>query len=269
MANQQVWAFNTVELLVTKIKKRKMKQILILVFAILNIPSFSQTQFITKGRIVYERSVNQHKPLEEEGSDNDWWKEMMKSFPKIVKDQYELKFNETKSVYKLDKENTDNKYMWGSKPNESDNVVHDFNNQSISIQREIFENTYLLKDSLRNLEWRITQETREIAGFECKKAVTKICDSVVIVAFYSDQIPVSSGPESMGGLPGMILGLAIPRMYTTWFAIKLELVEPTLQQLNPIQKGKKVNWLQLNAELKKGMKDWGKQGHRLTWGFTL
>jgi GLPGLI family protein len=231
--------------------------------------SFAQTQFITKGRIVYEKTVNQHKPMEEEGSDNDWWKEMMKTFPKLVKDQYELKFNETRSVYKLEKENTDNKYMWGSKPSETDNVVNDIPNQSISIQREIFENTYLIKDSLRNLEWKITQETREIAGFECKKAVTKICDSVVVVAFYTDQIPVSAGPESMGGLPGMILGLAIPRMYATWFATKLELTEPSVQQLNPTQKGKKVNWLQLNAELKKGMKDWGKDGHRRIWASSL
>ena len=147
--------------------------------------------------------------------------------------------------------------------------MNDLTNQSISIQREIFENTYVIKDSLRNLEWKITQETREIAGFECKKAVTKICDSVVVVAFYTDQIPVSAGPESMGGLPGMILGLAIPRMYATWFATKLELVEPTVQQLNPTQKGKKVNWLQLNAELKKGMKDWGKDGHRRIWTASL
>jgi GLPGLI family protein len=246
-----------------------MKKLLLLLSLLIYLNSYSQTQFITKGRIVYEKTVNQHKPLEEEGSDNNWWKEMMKSFPKIIKDQYELKFNESKSVYKLEKENTDNKYMWGSKPNETDNVMNDFTNQTLSIQREIFENTYVIKDSLKKLEWKITQETREIAGFECKKAVTKICDSVVVVAFYTDQIPVSAGPESMGGLPGMILGLAIPRMYATWFATKLELVEPSVQHLNPVQKGKKVNWLQLNAELKKGMKDWGKNGNRLMWGFSL
>lgn len=246
-----------------------MKHLFLIASFFIYIQAFSQTQFIKKGRIVYEKTVNQHKPFEEEGGDNDWWKEMMKSFPKIVKDQYELNFNETRSVYKLEKENSDNKYMWGSKPNETDNVVYDLKNQSISIQREIFETTYIIKDSLRNIEWKITGETRDIAGFECKKAVTKICDSVVVVAFYTDQIPVSVGPESMGGLPGMILGLAIPRMYTTWFATKLELVEPSLPQLNPIQKGKIVNWLQLNAALKKGMKDWGKNGHRLIWGFSL
>ncbi len=246
-----------------------MKRVFILIFAVTYIHSFAQTQFITKGRIVFERTVNQHKPFEEEGGENEWWKEMMKTFPKLVKDQYELKFNETRSVYKLEKENTDNKYMWGSKPSETDNVINDLSNQTTTIQREIFENTYLIKDTLRNLEWRITQETREIAGFECKKAVTKICDSVVVVAFYSDQIPVSAGPESMGGLPGMILGLAIPRMYTTWFATKLELIEPSTQQLNPVQKGKKVNWAQLNTELKKGMKDWGKDGHRRIWASSL
>ena len=246
-----------------------MKQILFIAISLIYITSYSQTQFITKGRIVYEKTVNQHKPLEEEGSDNEWWKEIMKSFPKIVKDQYELKFNESRSIYKLVKENTENKYMWGSKPNESDNSISDFNSHSSSIQREIFDNTYLIKDTLRNIEWRITQETREIAGFECKKAVSKICDSVVVVAFYADQIPVSAGPENFGGLPGMIMGLAIPRMYTTWFATKLELTEPTDQQLNPVQKGKKVNWMQLNAELKKGMKEWGKNGHRLMWGFSL
>ena len=127
----------------------------------------------------------------------------------------------------------------------------------------------MIKDSLRNLDWRITDETREIAGFECRKAVTKICDSVYVVAFYTDQIAVSSGPESFGGLPGMILGLAIPRLNTTWFATKLELVEPTPVQLSPIQKGKKVNWNQLYTELKKGFKDWGKEADKRLWIVSL
>jgi len=247
-----------------------MKQvILIFTCLICSLQIFSQTQFITKGRIIYERKANQHKPLEEEGNENDFWKEIMKTYPKIVIDLYELRFNESNSVYKLEKENSDNKYLWATKPNETDNVISDLSNHTVSIQREIFENTYQIKDSLKNLEWKITTETRDIAGFECKKAVTKICDSVVVVAFYTDQIPVSAGPESFAGLPGMIMGLAIPRMYTTWFATKLELIEPSVQQLNPTQKGKKVNWLQLNAELKKGLKDWGKNGHRLMWSFSL
>ncbi len=230
----------------------------------------AQTQFIKKGRVEYEKKINQFKPLEEEGEDNMWYKEMMKVYPKIVSDIYELRFDDSKSVFKLAKENSDNKYlMWGSKPTETDAVVQDFSKNSLSTQREFFENTYLINDSLKKFEWRITDETRDIAGFECRKAVTKICDSVYVVAFYTDQIPVSSGPESFGGLPGLILGMAIPRLYTTWFATKLELVEPTVAQLNPTQKGKKVNWVQLNTELKKGMKDWGKEAEKRLWIVSL
>jgi len=228
----------------------------------------AQTQFITKGRIEYERKMNQHKPMEEE-ADNVWYKEMLKVYPKFVNDIYELRFDNKRSMYKLVKENNDNKYIRGIKPTESDGVVQDLEAKTVSTQRDVFENTYVIKDSLRNLEWRITDETREIAGFECRKAVTKICDSVYVVAFYTDQIAVSSGPESFGGLPGMILGLAVPRLYTTWFATKVELTEPTTAQLNPTQKGKKVNWEQLYTELKKGFKDWGKDGEKRLWVYSL
>ena len=229
----------------------------------------TQTQFITKGRVEYEKKINQHKSVDGK-EDNVWISEMLKVYPKIINDTYELRFDEKKSVYKLAKENTDNKYlMWGTKPSETDAVVQDLLEKTVSTQREVFENTYLIKDSLRNLDWRITDETREIAGFECRKAVTKICDSVYVVAFYTDQIAISSGPESFGGLPGLILGLAVPRLYTTWFATKLELIEPTNVQLNPPQKGKKTNWKDLSAELKKAFKDWGDEAEKRLWVISL
>jgi GLPGLI family protein len=225
----------------------------------------AQTQFIYQGRVEYEKKINQHKPLEED-ADNIWNAERIKAIPKFVTDIFELKFNSNKTVYKLAKENPDNKYMmWGGKPNESDHVFTDLLAGTFSSQKEIFENTYVIKDSCRKTEWKISDETRTIAGFECRKAVTKICDSVYVVAFYTDQIPVSAGPESFGGLPGLILGLAVPRLYTTWFATKLELTVPTEAQLNPTQKGKKINRVQLEAELKKVMKDWGNEGQQRIW----
>ena len=225
----------------------------------------AQTQFIQQGRVEFEQKINQHTPLEDD-ADNIWNAERMKVIPKFVTDVFELRFNLNKSVYKLAKEKPDNKYMmWGAKPNGTDHSMRDVQTGVVSVQKEVFENTYIIRDSVRNLEWKISDETRDIAGFECRKAVTKICDSVYVVAFYTDQIPVSTGPESFGGLPGMILGLAIPRLYTTWFATKLELIEPSTAQLNPTQKGKNVTRTQLEAELKKGMKNWGKEGARRMW----
>ena len=228
----------------------------------------AQSRFIGSGRIEYERKTNQHRSFENEG-ENEWVKEIKKSIPKFVSDVFELQFTADRSVYKLAKENTDNKYLWNSKPSETDVLIQDLNNKKVSIQRDVFEQTYLLQDSARNLEWRITEETRDIAGFECRKAVTKICDSVYIVAFYTDQILVSSGPESFGGLPGMILGLAVPRLSVTWFATKVELSTPSSIQLNPVQKGKKTTWAKLGSDMQKAIKDWGKEGAALMWRFSL
>jgi GLPGLI family protein len=125
------------------------------------------------------------------------------------------------------------------------------------VQKEVFENVYLVQDDMQNYQWKITHETRTIAGFVCKKAVTKICDSVYGVAFNTDQILISSGRESFGGLPSLILGLAVPRLHTTWFATKLALVQPTVTQTTPQQKGKKANWQILEADLTKLKARWG------------
>lgn len=241
------------------------KTIAIIAILFASVQLNAQVQFINSGKIEFEKKINQHAPILDE-PENLWTAEMLKQMPKFVSDIYELKFTSNKSVYKLAKENPTNRYMmWGSKPVDTDAIIQDLQNANTSAQKEIFENTYVIKDSIRKLEWKIADETREIAGFECRKAVTKICDSVYVVAFYTDQIPVSAGPESFGGLPGMILGLAVPRLYTTWFATKVELTEPTTADLNPKQKGKQVNRAQLTAELSKGLKDWGKDGARRMW----
>ncbi len=231
----------------------------------------AQTIFLTQGKVEYEKKVNQFKAIEDEddGEDNVWLTEMKKNMPRFVTDVYELNFTATKTVYRLKQENTENKYLWGSKPSETDITIQDLENNKTSIQKDVFEQTYLIQDSIRNFQWKITGETREIAGFECKKAVTKICDSVYIVAFYTDQIIVSSGPESFGGLPGLILGLAVPRLSTTWFATKVETIAPTPKQLTPSQKGKKTNWKNLYVEMNKAMKDWGKYGAKNIWKFSL
>ena len=88
------------------------------------------------------------------------------------------------------------------------------------------------------MDWRITGERRTIAGFECHKAVGRIMDSVYVVAFYTDQIVTNGGPESFNGLPGMILGLAIPRINTTWFATKIEAIEISPLDIAAPKKGK-------------------------------
>jgi GLPGLI family protein len=228
----------------------------------------AQTRYISSGKVYYERRINQLRVMEEE-EENSWTAEIKKIYPRFVNDNFVLSFSNDRSVFRLEKENPQNKYLWGTKPSEDEVTVQQLSNNKVMVQREVFEQTYLVTDSIRKLEWVITGETREIAGYECRKAVTRICDSVYVVAFYTDDILVSSGPESFGGLPGMILGLAIPRMYATWFATKVETGAPPVSELNPKQKGKKVTWAQLNTELGKALKDWGKYGAKNIWKASL
>ena len=250
-----------------------MKYLYITLFSLLGLGANAQTTFITSGKITYERKIAQHTLMEslqsDEGMDGAWVEELKKMFPKFVNDYYVLEFKENQTQYKLEKENPDNKYMvFGFKPTETDLIVQDLSNATTLMNKTLFENEYFIKDSLPSYQWKITGELRDIAGFECKKAVTKICDSVVVVAFYTDQIMVKGGPESFNGLPGMILGLAIPRLSETIYATKLELVTP--QILAPAQgKAKVVKRSQIDTDLKKGLEQWGKFGKVIAWAANL
>ena len=250
-----------------------MKYIFFIILCFTAIVSNAQTTFISSGRITYERKNAQHTLMEslqsEDGTESSWLEDFKKMFPKMVTDNFVMDFNENQTYYRMLKENPDNKYMvFGFKPTESDLMIQNLAEQSTLMKKALFENEYFIKDSLPKYEWKITNELRDIAGFECKKAVTKICDSVVVVAFYTDQIMVKGGPESFNGLPGMILGLAIPRLSETIYATKLELVTPEIPAPAP-GKAKVVKRNQIVNDLKKGLDNWGKFGKVLLWSASL
>jgi GLPGLI family protein len=233
----------------------------------------AQQTYITKGKIEYEKVVNTLKVIEEQytGSDNVFGEAIKKSTPKTNSTFYDLYFNEEKSLYKPGKE-----VVGAQKPPEwiigqaIDNIVfNDLTNQTTTTQKNVFENTYLIKDSLKTLKWKITNDTRTIAGFECRKATTVMMDSVFVVAFFTEQILSNSGPEGFNGLPGMILGIAIPRLHATWYATKLELIEVKEADITAPKKGKAVNYSQLSEQLAPLMKRWGSYANRYMWQITI
>jgi GLPGLI family protein len=233
--------------------------------------STAQVNFVKAGSISYERRISQFAALgNSEDDSNMWMEELKKQFPKVVADNFTLQFNSKESFYYLTKENPDNKYInMLFKPSETNYVNQKHETGTVTSAATIFENTYLVNDSLVKYEWKITGEVRDIAGFECKKAVTKICDSVVVVAFYTDQIPVQAGPENFNGLPGMILGIAVPRLGTTIFATSISLQAAPNYVLPTLSKPKKSTIKQLDADLLKTTKDWGKEAAAILWFLKL
>lgn len=235
--------------------------------------SVKAQQFISAGKLTFERKVAQVTLMENlnenAGESNIWLTEMKKVYPRIVTDYYTLAFNNNSTLFKVDKENTDNKYMLtGLKPSDQNYVFQDYNQGVTTMAKALFENEYLVKDSMKQFQWKITGEVRDIAGFECKKALTKINDSVVVVAFYTDQILTKGGPENFSGLPGMILGLAVPRLSLTLFATKLELTVPALAYNLPT-KPKFVKHKQISQDVEKGLKNWGREGKAIAWILNL
>ncbi len=248
-----------------------MRIIYILVLSFIVGTSAAQVNFISAGKITYERRVSQFAALvNAEAEDNMWMEELKKQFPKVVADNYTLQFNNKESFYYLTKENPDNKYInMIFKPSETNYVNQKHELGTVTSAANVFENTYLVNDSLVKYEWKITGEVRDIAGFECKKAVTKICDSVVVVAFYTDQIPVQAGPENFNGLPGMILGIAVPRLGTTIFATSISLQAAPNYVLPTLSKPKKTTIKQLDTDLVKVTKDWCKEAAAILWFLKL
>lgn len=247
-----------------------MKNILLLLFSFATINSFGQ--FLTQGKITFERKTNLRQSTQTEEKVSDWVKEHIKDLAQFTISEFSLTFNKEASIYKFEKEQdvTGWKMDW-AKITAENKVYTDFKSGMYTAEKKVFENDYLVEDTIPEFQWKIVDEMRTIAGYPCRKAITKICDSVVVVAFYCDEIMVNGGPESFNGLPGMILGIAIPRLYTTWFATNVEVLPQEVVPFKPGRKVKKVSVPAMIAEVKNGTKDWGNWADpsKMPWWLTI
>lgn len=100
-------------------------------------------------------------------------------------------------------------------------LYQDLKARKANIQLNL-DDKYLLTETLDSITWRFTEEFRNIAGINCRRVNGATKDSLYLVAYYAEEIPVSAGPALSHGLPGMILGLAIPEMHMQYWATKID-----------------------------------------------
>ena len=237
----------------------KLLLLLVVAMAVTRPIHAQNTIFLTHGKIEYERRVNVFARI---ATDDDQWAEFRKKLSNHFKTSYfDLVFSGNKSLYRPGRESDDREMFSFFQGPAEDNIVYsDLGNAKGISQKNIFETKFLVEDSLRRIKWKITDETRVIAGFTCRRANAIIMDSIYVVAFYTDEILTGSGPESFTGLPGMILGVSLPHQHISWFATRVEAVPVSESQLEPPTKGKKVDNAVLLQTVQPRMKDWGKQG---------
>jgi GLPGLI family protein len=243
--------------------------------ALLFVGNSTAQQFINKAVIEYEVKANIQKTI-----GNNFWEEMLKeNLPTFKTGYYTFTFADNKSVYKFDHWDEKVKLPDFLKKSDEENVYYyDYNAGKLNIQKNVWGSNFNIEDSIPPLQWKLSNENRIIAGFNCRKAVTKIFDSVYVFAFYTDEIIIPGGPCSINGLPGMILGVTIPRLFTSWIATKVMVNEVPESKIKPVAVKKNYDLKTLKATVYNRVKDWTtdekndeekQQKNRFVWNILL
>lgn len=216
----------------------------------------SAQTFINKAKIEYEvKSDIQKTRL----SEDDSWTQMLKDqLPRFKTAYFTLTFADNKSLYQFDHwDPTANKFPAFFKASDEENqYFYNFNKGVCEIQKNINGSNINISDSIRKLNWKVVNENRVIAGFNCRKAVAVIMDSVYVFVFYTEEITLPAGPASFNGLPGTILGVTVPRLATSWIATKIEVNGVDVKSIKPVQSKKQISMSDLKAIIAERTKDW-------------
>ncbi len=171
--------------------------------------------------------------------------ERLENMPESLREQqlkpqfFTLTYSNNKSIYKANEIENEGKTIEEKKVVEKQNddlievntiitSITNVKSQRVSfkdyLKKEMlftwpnFSEVFLGKDNLQNWNWNITDETKIIEGFTCKKAKS-VWLGYEYTAWYTEDIGVAIGPDRFDGLPGLILYLYTP--YFEWKAVKV------------------------------------------------
>ena len=135
--------------------------------------------------------------------------------------------------------------------------------------REFGAKNYIVADSIRKLDWKLTGKTSTILNYPCQQAVARVigkrttmsmengemkkrevADTSEIVAWFTLSIPVSAGPEYPGQLPGLILGMDLNNGRMVYEAVEIS-GEVDLAAIKAPSKGKRITAAEFDKEREK------------------
>lgn len=236
------------------------KWLIILLSGIFSNNFLSAQVFIGTGKITYERRVNLAAYF-----DSQYGSSSMQGTNQFHTDIFTLQFDNRQSIYRPV---GSIRSMIYSRTAVDDVIFTNFDKDYSVSQKNVFEKTFLITDSLTPIKWKIKDDFREIAGFNCRRATAVLFDSVFVVAFYTDEILIPGGPENFHGLPGTILGLVVNKLHTTWYATKVEL-EKNDKTITPPSSGIKVNRNEFTRQLTQNLKSWEGLKNLVIWNCSL
>jgi len=218
--------------------------------------SLNAQTFISMAKIEYEVNSDIRKTTL---SEDDNWTQMIKDqLPRFKTAYYTLTFADNKSLYQFDHwDVTAIKLPNFIKNGDDENqYFYNYNKGIYEMQKNVEGSNINIADSIPKLNWKVLNENRVIAGFNCRKAVAVLLDSVYVFVFYTEEITMPGGPCSFNGLPGTILGVSIPRLYTSWIATKVEVNGVDVKSIKPAASKKEISLSELKALMAERFKDW-------------
>lgn len=215
-----------------------MKKTLIAACLVLSVSLVQAQQ--KQGMVTYERVSQVQARFNINGVEN--------VVPQTRKDNFELTFGNNQSLWKAaEQENQDamtsspdggGMHMQMIMIGSNDLLYSNFETGKKVERQEVFDKTFIIDDSVRSLKWKMTGETKTILNHNCMKAQAtrvstqmrmimvdgkmerkEVQDTANIVAWFTNEIPVSAGPaEYQGQLPGLILEMDVNNGRQTYIA---------------------------------------------------
>ena len=233
-----------------------MKKKLILFFIVfLNIIIYAQT---ISGKVTYVVSIQ---PLNEKKLDSSyqartkkkmdkWMRDILKKTPPV--NAY-LEFTNNESLYYVeDKMQNDGKSTFNLTRTAAGSDHKYYKNTDT--KEYFYENNTgeLLLTDIEPRKWKITQESKNIGGYICFKAIDLSSTKKTTFVWFAPQIPVSFGPKDFNGLPGLVLLVEMKKR--TFTASKIVLNPKKKIKIKKPTKGRKETIEEYNKRVDAFMK---------------
>lgn len=246
-----------------------MKKIFFSAFALLSITIVNAQQ--KEGKVIYQRTTQlQMRIADHTGSES----ESMRTRT----DKFEMNFaNGQMILTTIEDEIQDDNMSGGGMvirtmgAGVDDVTFCDFDKARKVELREFFDKKFLISDSIRRGNWKLSDETKTILNHTCRKATSQrigkrmmmsmdngkmerkeIEDTSAVIAWFTTDIPVSAGPEVQGQLPGLILSLETNNGRTVYTAAEIS-PKADIASIKEPTKGKKVTPEEFTNERNKMM----------------
>ncbi|SUX45710.1 GLPGLI family protein [Chryseobacterium indoltheticum] len=119
------------------------------------------------------------------------------------------------------------------------NLVHEVykNGDDLVIFDNIIKDQYFYPAN-KKIDWKINVETKQIAGYTCQKATGQY-NNRFYTAWFTKEIPISEGPYTFKGLPGLILEVYDTNKY---FFISLISIQRLNEEIIPMNRAIKTTY---------------------------